>query len=184
MGQYYRIPRKNVARAMLVCEGCTLRPWRRGDEARLVELADNTNVSRYMSDVFPSPYRMDDALAWIALNEADRSRVHFALEVDGELAGGIGVEPQAAEQRIAAEIGYWLGEPYWGRGIMTSAVRTLTQHAFETLPLRRIWAGIYHPNLASQRVLEKAGYTREAVLRNAIIKQGEIYDKIIYSVVR
>jgi [ribosomal protein S5]-alanine N-acetyltransferase len=128
MGQYYRIQRKNAPRAMIACERSVLRPWRRRDEAALVLLADNSNVSRYLRDRFPSPYRMSDALAWIALNESGASRLQYAIEVDGKLAGGIGIEPRDAEERLSAEIGYWLGEPFWGR---VHARRCLAQRLFQ-----------------------------------------------------
>ena len=184
MDQYYGIRRAKAARAMIECERCILRGWRHGDEAALVALADNLNVSRYLRDRFPSPYRMSDAVAWIALNASTESQTYYAIEVAGALAGGIGIETRAAEERFSGELGYWLGEPFWGRGIMTDAVRALTRHAFDTTQLRRLSAEVVSANAASQRVLEKAGYIREGVLRSAYFKHGEFYDKAIYGIVR
>lgn len=169
---------------MIAGERCLLRPWRRGDEPQLATIANNPNVSRYLRDRFPSPYRISDALAWIALNESAPSSLHFAIETGGMLAGGIGVEPREAEERLSAEIGYWLGEPFWGRGIMSEAVQLLTGHVLANRDFRRIYAEVMAPNVASMRVLEKAGYSREGVLRNAYVKNNEIYDKIIYAIVR
>lgn len=169
---------------MIAGKRCALRPWRRGDEVQLVQIADNVNVSRYLRDRFPSPYRISDALAWIALNESNPSGLHFAIETGGMLAGGIGIEPRDAEERLSAEIGYWLGEPFWRRGIMSEAVQLLTEHVFANHDFRRIYADVMAPNVGSMRVLEKVGYTREGVLRNAYVKNNEIYDKVVYAVVR
>jgi [ribosomal protein S5]-alanine N-acetyltransferase len=167
----------------LDCGVCELRNWRTGDEFRLSEIADNENVSRYMTDRFPYPYTVDDAKWWIGENGGPRP-TNFAIFVNGEIVGGAGFAIGEYERRYSAEIGYWLGEAYWGRGYASAALRTLTEYAFATYGLRRLAAIVYAPNDASARVLEKCGYVREAVMRNAVVKRGNLYDVLLYAMVR
>ncbi len=109
---------------------------------------------------------------------------HFAIEVEGEAAGSIGLELGEDVARRSAEIGYWLGEAHWGRGIATEAVRTVTAYGFEQLDLVRIFANVFAWNPASMRVLEQAGYVLEGRLRSAVTKDGETIDQLAYAVVR
>ncbi|HEY9179676.1 MAG TPA: GNAT family protein [Candidatus Baltobacteraceae bacterium] len=168
----------------LDCGVCVIREWKRGDEWDLVQSANNPNVSRYLTDRFPSPYTLQDAYAWIDLNEAKRNNTNFAITVGGSVAGGIGYSLGAYETRLTASIGYWLAQPFWGRGIATAALEKLTEHAFSAHGLRRISSVVMAPNVASMRVLEKAGYAREGVMRNAVVKQGEVYDLVLFAMVR
>ena len=164
--------------------GARLRPWRRGDEASLVRHADNRNVWITLGDRFPSPYTLDDAKDWIGAALSQDPTVHFAIEVDGEAAGGIGLELQPDIFKRTAVIGFWLGEAHWGRGITTAALRALTEHAFAAFDLCRLQAYVFEGNAASARVLEKAGYVREAVLRQAATKDGRTFDVLLYALVR
>lgn len=168
----------------LNCGACKVRDWKRGDEWDLVQSANNPNVSRYLTDRFPSPYTLQDAYAWIDLNEAKRENTNFAIEVGGAVAGGIGYVLGSYETRLTGTIGYWLAEPFWGRGIASAALTALTDYAFETHRLRRISSVVMAPNLASARVLEKAGYVREGIMRNGVVKHGEVYDLLLYAMVR
>jgi RimJ/RimL family protein N-acetyltransferase len=168
----------------LDCGVCVIREWKRGDEWDLVQAANNPNVSRYLTDRFPSPYTLQDAYAWIDLNEARRDNTNFAITVGGSVAGGIGYSLGAFETRLTATIGYWLAEPFWRRGITTAALKSLTEHAFRTHRLRRIASVVMAPNLGSARVLEKAGYVREGVMRNGVVKHGEVLDLLLYAMVR
>lgn len=168
----------------LDCGACVVRDWKRGDEWDLVQSANNPNVSRYLTDRFPSPYTLADAYAWIDLNEAKRGNTNFAVEAGGRVAGGIGYALGMYEMRMTATIGYWLGEPYWGRGIATAALKALTEHAFEAHKLRRIASVVMAPNAASARVLEKAGYVREGIMRSAVVKNGDVHDLFLYALVR
>lgn len=168
----------------LDCGTCVIREWKRGDEWDLVQSANNPNVARYLTDRFPSPYTLQDAYAWIDLNEAKRDNTNFAIAVGGSVAGGIGYSLGAYETRLTATIGYWLAEPFWGRGITTAALKCLTEYAFETHGLRRIGSVVMAPNVASARVLEKAGYVREGIMRNGVVKYGEVYDLLLYAMVR
>jgi RimJ/RimL family protein N-acetyltransferase len=163
---------------------CTLRPWRAGDEASLVRYANNRNVSRNMRDRFPYPYTDDDADAWIEKASAETPATSFAIVVDGAAVGGVGIELGTDVFRRSAEIGYWLGEPFWGRGIATEALRAMTEYAFEHFDICRLEAGVFGWNPASARVLEKAGYTLEGRARNAVVKDRRTTDRLLYGLVR
>ncbi len=165
----------------LVLESCTIRSWRFDDAESLVRHANNRKVARHLRDSFPHPYTPDDALDWLDLVTVVEPETNFTIDVDGEAVGGIGLELRSDVYRCSAEMGYWLGEPYWGRGIATEAVVALTGWAFENHDFERIEAVVFGTNPASRRVLDKAGYTFEARLRNAICKDGEIVDEFVYA---
>jgi len=160
---------------------CTLRPWRAGDGASLVRYANNRNVSGNLKDRFPFPYTAADATAWIAHASGQMPIVNFAIVVDGEAVGGTGIELGADVFHRSAEIGYWLGEPFWGRGIATEALRAMTEYAFAHFDICRLEAGVFEWNPASARVLEKNGYVLEARLRRSAIKDGVITDQLQYA---
>lgn len=160
---------------------CTIRSWRDDDASSLVRHANNRRVWRNLRDSFPHPYTSDDAREWIDFASAQRPQINFTIAVDDTAVGGIGLELKTDVFRCSAEIGYWLGEHYWGRGIATEAVRILTTWAFSTFTLERIYAGVFGWNPASSRVLEKAGYEREAVLRNAVCKENQILDEELWA---
>lgn len=168
----------------LKLERCTLRPWRPGDEASLVRHANNRRVWINMRDRFPHPYTAADARIWLGRAAADPRLQSFAIDVDGEAVGGIGIELGTDVARRSAEIGYWLGEPFWGRGIATEAVRAVTAWAFATHDLTRLHAEVFEWNPASRRVLEKAGYACEGRRRRAIFKDGRVIDALAYAIVR
>jgi ribosomal-protein-alanine N-acetyltransferase len=161
-----------------------IREWRRGDEDSLVRHANNPNVSRNMRDRFPHPYTRADADWWIAHAGAQSPQTDFAIVVDGEAAGGIGFILQEDVSRRSAEIGYWLGEAYWGRGIATYAVRAVSEHIFATFDICRVYATVFESNPASARVLEKAGFVLEGRLRKAVTKSGDTIDALMYAAVR
>jgi len=162
-----------------------LRPWALADKAALVRYANNRNVSRNLCDVFPFPYTDADADRW--LGRAGGSAAPpgiYAIEVGGEAAGCVAVEPRIDVERLSMEIGYWLGEPFWGRGIVTEAVGRVTAAAFGEDDVVRLYAPVFAWNVASMRVLEKNGYAREAVLRRAGFKDGKVFDRVIYARVK
>jgi RimJ/RimL family protein N-acetyltransferase len=161
-----------------------LRPWRPGDEASLVRHANNRNVWRNLRDLFPSPYTLADARRWIAHTATRPADTAFAVVVEGEAAGGIDFRLGEDVFLGTAEVGYWLGETYWGRGIMTEAVRALTAHAFARLALRRVEADVFAWNPASARVLEKAGFRLEGRFRNCVLKDGKVTDRLVYARLR
>jgi ribosomal-protein-alanine N-acetyltransferase len=160
--------------------GALLRPWKEEDAPSLARYADNPRVSACMRDLFPSPYTIDDAHRFIAMAAGHTSDLMLAIEVKGEAVGGIGIHPLEDVHRGTVEIGYWLAEPFWGKGIVTDAVRAIVPVAFEQPGIIRIQAGIFANNPASMRVLEKSGFVREAVHRDAITKHGVVMDEVMY----
>jgi ribosomal-protein-alanine N-acetyltransferase len=165
--------------------GFILRGWKKGDEVSLQKHANNPNVSRYLKDRFPYPYTMEEAMDWVNYNLRQESPIlNFALDINSEIAGGIGIELRGDIYHQSGIIGYWLAEPFWGKGIMPEAVKLLTDYAFFDLGLIRLQAGVFSKNTASMRVLEKAGYVNEGILRNAVIKNGELMDEHIYAILK
>lgn len=163
---------------------CTVRPWAPADLEALARHANDAAVWRNLRDLFPHPYTREDAEAWIARSaERDPPR-EFAIEVDGEAAGGIGLMPREDVHRRTAEIGYWVARPWWGRGIATAAVRAVSGYAFQTFDLVRLEAFVFEWNPASRRVLEKAGYVLEGRLRRSVTKEGSTMDSFLYALVR
>ncbi len=161
-----------------------IRSWRPGDAPSLSRHADNRKIWLNVRDHFPHPYTLADAEAWIEGAAATRPETQFAIEVDGEAAGGIGVFLQDDVGRRSAELGYWLGEAHWTRGLMTDAVRRFTAYAFDAYDLLRIYALVFEWNPASCRVLEKAGFLLEGRLRRAVVKDGTVMDQWVYAVIR
>lgn len=163
---------------------CVLRPWQPSDIEALVRQANNRNIWRNLRDRFPHPYTRAAAEDWIRYSAENPQELSFAIEVAGEAVGGIGLILGQDVGHRSAEIGYWLSEQYWGRGIVTEAVRALTEHAFASFDLCRIWANVFAWNPGSMRVLEKAGFVREGLLRKAATKEGQTIDVVLYALVR
>jgi RimJ/RimL family protein N-acetyltransferase len=165
---------------ILEAPGLLLRPWQRGDEPSLVRHANNRKVWINLRDRFPHPYTAEDAQQWIA-RCADEDPAHnLAIIVDASAVGGIGVQLGDDVYRLSGEVGYWLGEPFWGRGLVTAALRRFTQYVFERFELVRLHATVFDYNPASARVLEKAGYAFEGRRRRAVVKDGRIADELAY----
>jgi RimJ/RimL family protein N-acetyltransferase len=162
----------------------TIRNWHPDDAAALARHADNRAVWRHLRDAFPHPYTAEAARSWIGFARGQEPETHFAIASPREAIGGIGVRLGEDVFRLSGEIGYWLGEAFWGRGIATRAVLAFTAEAFSRFALERLWAGVFEWNLASARVLEKAGYTREGTLRRAVFKDGRIGDQLLYARLR
>lgn len=156
-----------------------LRPWRIEDLESLVKHANNKKVSQYLRDRFPHPYTHKDGEYWI--NTGSKTQVNFAIQINNEAVGGVGLMLGADTARFTAEIGYWLGEPFWGKGICTETTTLLTQYGFDVLNLTRIWAGVFATNPASAKVLEKAHYTFESRQKNAVFKDNKVLDLLIYA---
>jgi [ribosomal protein S5]-alanine N-acetyltransferase len=164
------------------CGACRLRPWRASDEQSLVENANSRAVWLNLRDRFPHPYTVVDARKWLSIVANESPVQHLAIEVDGEAAGGIGIELGSDVERCSAEIGYWLGQRHWGRGIMSAALVHMTDYVWEHFPtIERIFAVPYARNGASYRVLERAGYEMEGRLRRSAIKDGEVLDQFMYA---
>lgn len=154
------------------------------DEDALVKYANERRVSVQLRDVFPYPYTRADARAFLDGVASERPRQSFAIASAQELIGGIALHRFDDVHRRSAEIGYWLALPFWGQGIATRAVRALSDWAFESSDLLRLFAGVFETNPASARVLEKAGYTLEGRLRRHVTKDGRTLDQLLYARVR
>ena len=164
--------------------GWWIRSWQPTDVTALVKYADNRNIWLNLKDRFPNPYHEEDARAWIERATAPQSELNYAIAFNQEAIGGIGLLLQQDVHRRSAEIGYWLGEPFWGQGIATKAVRALTEYAFAHLDLVRLYATVFEWNPASARVLENAGYAYEGRLRKSVTKDGKTIDQLLYAIVR
>ncbi len=162
----------------------TLRSWEPDDAASIQKHADNPNIYSFLMDRFPHPYTMEAAIGWVTLMLDQDPFVNFVIEVDGMAVGVIGLELRDDIYRKAPLLGYWLGEDYWGRGIMPQAVKLMVNYAFTNLDIVRIQAGILSNNPKSMRVLEKAGFTKEGILKNGIVKNGVVLDEHIYAVLK
>ena len=169
---------------LLSFAGGSVRSWETSDAPSLARSANNRAIWRNLKDRFPNPYTLANAEGFIAHCRTEDPESAFAIVVDGEAIGAIGFEHRGDIWRRSVELGYWIAEPYWGRGITTGAVRAVTDWAFETWELNRVWAGVFAWNPASARVLEKAGYSFEARLKQSAVKDGEPVDELIYAVVR
>jgi len=165
------------------CPVCAVRDWSPADKADLVRYANNRNVWRNLTHMFPNPYTEADADEWFAMLAAMPEPTHWAIEVDGQAVGGIGVSVGKGVFSKKAEFGYWLGEPYWGRGIMTGAARAVAPYALERFGLVRLEAAVFAWNPASMRVLEKCGFVREGVSRAGVFKDGQLLDEVDYALV-
>ena len=160
-----------------------LRSWELSDLRSLVEHANNNNIAKWLTNQFPNPYTEDDGIAFIESAITDKAKI-FAIEVNGEAAGAIGIFPQSDIHEKSAEIGYWLSEKHWGNGIISRAIEDITDYGFKTFDIIRIFARPFSSNKRSHRVLEKAGFKLEAILKNALYKNGEYLDEMIYSRLR
>ena len=153
-----------------------LRAYRASDIPRLVELANNKNVSRYLIYTFPFPYTEQDAEWWVSTGARENGAVTKVIEFHDLFVGSAGIQPQSGWKDHSGEIGYWVGESYWGNGIATEALRQMTQIGFEELGLRKLFAPVLSPNVGSMKVLEKCGYEREGVLKAEVHKDDTYYD--------
>src|SRR5712691_11684876 len=160
---------------------CVVRSWAADDLGSLVKYADNRKIWLNLRDRFPHPYTRRDGRDFIQLARSQRPETMFAIDVDGEAAGGIGFVPHSDVERVSAGIGYWVGEPFWGRGIATEALVAMTKYAIVTHGLTRVYAVPFASNTASCRVLEKAGYVLEGRLRRSAVKDGRVTDQLQYA---
>ncbi len=161
--------------------GWTLRAWREGDAPSLAAHADNERVWRWMSDSFPHPYTQAIAEHWVARGHVDIGGTHWAIALEDRAVGGCGVIPQPGPLRCSAEVGWWLGEPYWGRGVVGRVAAVLAQQAFADPAISRVFAPVHAGNLRSMRVAEKAGFVLEGVQPQSAVKAGRVIDRWIWA---
>ena len=154
------------------------------DKLRLAELMNNKKIWDNIRDYIPFPYSVSDAEFFINLSQNDNSLENFAIDYNGEFCGVIGLVLQSDIYKLTAEIGYWIGEPYWGKGIASEAVRLITRYGFENLDLVRIHTGVFDYNTGSMKVLEKNGYKKDGVFKKAILKNGKILDEHRYFILK
>jgi len=159
----------------------TLRPWKLDDAESLARNANDRDVWLHLRDFFPHPYTLADANAYLKRITEIRPATALAITFDGEACGNISASIQSDVHRFTAEIGYWLGKPYWGRGIMTEAVGAFTDYLISTFELSRIFAVPYANNPASARTLEKNGYALEGRMRQSVVKDGKVLDQFLYA---
>jgi ribosomal-protein-alanine N-acetyltransferase len=167
--------------AMLQLDRCTIRRFALPDAPSLAHYANNRKVWRNMRDLMPHPYALADAEAFLGTVLGCDRPTHFAIDVDGAAVGGIGVRLKGDIERVGAELGYWLGEPFWNRGILSEAVPAFTRWALAEFELTRIEAIVFEWNPASARVLEKAGFVLEGTLRQSAIKDGQLINRWMYA---
>lgn len=158
----------------------TLRPFQPTDVNDLVKHANNFNISKYLTNKFPFPYGQKDGEGFIQFALSHQPLQVKAIVVDDEVVGSIGIHQLTDIYSKSAEIGYWIAEAFWGKGIVTQAVKEMLKYGFETFDIDRIFARTTHTNLASQQVLKKAGFVFEAELKSTIFKHGEYFDERIF----
>lgn len=167
---------------IIKCGNCILRNWETSDLEGLVKNANNIEIAKNLRDGFPFPYTIAHGNEWlkIALNNP----YFFAITIDDKAVGGIGLTVGEDIERISAEVGYWLGEEYWGKGIASSALNGIVEYGFNKLDLKRIFATPLEQNIGSRRILEKNGFILEGILRNSIIKFDKIYNTALYAKIK
>ena len=163
-----------------------LRPWRRADIEAVAEAADNPNIAANLRNIFPSPYTLADAKWFVedCIAQGETRQLMRAIAVNGRAAGSISVARKDDVYEKSAELGYWLAEDYWGRGIMTEAVRQICREAFDRFDILRIFAEPFAENLGSRRVLEKAGFVCEGTMRRGVYKNGRVQFYCMYALLR
>lgn len=165
---------------------CKIRKWKLSDAADLARAISNKKIQDNLRDGLPYPYTEQDGMCYISamLSANENETFAFAITVDDKVVGSIGVFRQENIHRQTAELGYYVAEEYWGKGIMTEAVKQICEHVFATSDIIRIYAEPFAYNDASCRVLEKAGFQYEGTLRSNAVKNGEVIDMKMYSLLR
>ena len=159
----------------------TLRQWTEEDRYLLVEYANNKHIADNLTDAFPHPYTMEDAVEYIKKASREKPTRIFAVDYEGAVVGSIGIFPDTDIYRTNAAVAYWIAEPYWRKGIATEAIRKIVEYGFRTFGITRAYAKPFGNNIASQKALEKAGFTVEGHFKNTIVKNEEFIDEIVYA---
>jgi RimJ/RimL family protein N-acetyltransferase len=165
----------------LVLKQSTIRDWNLDDAASLAEQANNRQIWLQVRDIMPYPYTIADANVFLEKATNANPRTNFCIEIDGNVAGGVVIKPGEDVHRRTAEVGYWLGQKFWGRGVATEAITAFVEHCFSSFNLVRIFGQVNANNPASARVLEKAGFVLEGRMRKHVIKDGVILDSLLYA---
>ena len=164
----------------------TLRLWRRTDAEAVAAAADNPNIAANLRNAFPSPYTLADAEWFIGdcIAQGETRQLMRAIVIDGRAAGSVSVSVKDDIYEKSAELGYWLAEEHWGKGVMTEAVEQICREAFSRFDILRIFAEPFAENLGSRRVLEKAGFSCEGTMRSGVYKNGRVCSYCMYSLLR
>jgi len=164
----------------------TLRPWRAGDAEDAAAAANNLKIASNLRNVFPHPYTLADAERYVSgcAAQGEDRQLTRAIIIGGRAAGSIGVFLKDDVYERSSELGYWLAEEHWGRGVMTEAVGQICREAFSRFDIIRIFAEPFAGNLGSRRVLEKAGFTYEGTMRDGVFKYGRVHSYCVYSLLR
>lgn len=161
-----------------------LRVWSKSDAESLAKHANNINIWNNLRDGFPHPYSKKDALSYISMVRDKPRMEDVAIVIDGKAVGGVGFVTGKDVERLNAEIGYWLAEPYWGQGIVCEALKEMVDYVFSRTEIIRLYAVVFEHNTSSMRVLEKAGFSKVGVLKKACIKNEKIIDLHHYELVK
>lgn len=159
-----------------------LKQWEITDAEALVKYAGNPQITRFMSDGFANLSTPEGARKFIEFANSGTDKIYRAIELDGEVVGGIGISVQTDIYRKNAELGYWLAEPFWGRGIISRVIPMIVKEGFNTLDITRIFAKPFHINPASHRVLVKSGFKLEAIFEKTVFKNGEYINECIFGI--
>lgn len=162
-----------------------IRQWKKTDKAALLQLVNNKKIWNNVRDRLPHPYTAKDADDWLKLNVDIKPVLNYVIEVNGQFAGSIGMVPKEDVYRCNMEIGYWLGEPYWNKGIITKAIALIESVIWNDYPdIVRIYADVYEYNKASMKALEKNGFQLEAIHKKAVIKNNLLLDEHVWAKLR
>jgi len=169
----------------LKAETFLLRKMKKEDTVSFAKHANNPKVYENLRDRFPHPYSEANAEKFYQfVLDSPEPQTNFIVDVDGEAIGTVHIFLKEDVYRKSAELGYWIGEEFWGRGIMSQAIKMVVEYAFKTFDVNRVYATPFSTSLGSMKVLEKAGFKKEAVLKNAVFKNGKLLDEHIYSILK
>ena len=163
---------------------CTLRNLEESDTASIALLANNAAVAQNLRDYFPYPYTLQHAIDFVRMERARAVPMNLAIEVNGNAVGVIGISPLNDVYRYSADFGYWLGQPYWGKGIMKAAAQAMVNYVFHHFPLTRLQGSVFDFNQASMKVLLHAGFQQECIARDAVFKNGHQYDEYRFALLK
>lgn len=160
------------------------RKWKYEDKDSLLKYANNKKIFDNMRDMYPYPYTSEAADNYLKRATGDEAIKIFAIEINGEAAGSIGIFPKDDIEKLNAEVGYWIAEEYWGKGVATQALKFIIDYGFSTFAVDRIFAIPFPHNIASQKVIQKSGMALEAIIKDSLIKNGMVMDQLIYAIRR
>jgi RimJ/RimL family protein N-acetyltransferase len=159
-----------------------LRDFTENDIDSLVTILNTESATQFLSTKIPSPYTLKDAKWWV--NEGSKGDLIKAISINGQFIGCIGVTRGEFEYQKSGEIGYWIAQEFWRKGVASSAIETMSDFVFSNTDIVRLFASVFSGNAASMGLLLKCGFTQEAVLQKAIFKNGQFYDNHIFAKLR